>query len=52
LIILETEEAKKAALINALIKGEQSKRIKNFNTRAHVAQVHQNNTKHTKVCSK
>ena len=38
--ILESDEEKKAALIKALIKGEKSKRIKNFDPKTHLAQLH------------
>ena len=38
--ILESEEEKKAALIKALIKGERSNRIENFDGKAHLAQLH------------
>jgi antitoxin ParD1/3/4 len=38
--MLESEEERKAALIKALIKGEKSKRIENFDPKAHLAQLH------------
>jgi antitoxin ParD1/3/4 len=38
--ILESEEEKKSALIKALVKGEKSKRIENFDAKAHLAQLH------------
>ena len=38
--ILESEEEKKSALIKALTKGEKSKRIENFDAKAHLAQLH------------
>ena len=38
--MLETEEEKKSALINALIKGEKSKRVENFDAKAHLALLH------------
>ncbi len=38
--ILETEEEKKSALIKALIKGEKSKRVENFDSKVHLAQLH------------
>ena len=38
--ILETEEEKKTALIKALIKGEKSKRVENFDAKAHLAELH------------
>ena len=38
--ILESEEEKKEALIKALIKGEKSKRVKNFDPKIHLAQLH------------
>jgi len=38
--ILESEEEKKAALIKALIKGEKSNRVENFDPKTHLAQLH------------
>ena len=38
--ILESEEEKKAALIKALIKGEKSKRVENFDPKTQLAQLH------------
>ena len=38
--ILESEEEKKAALIKALIKGEKSKRVQNFNPKTYLALLH------------
>lgn len=38
--ILEFEEEKKSALIKALIKGEKSKRVENFDPKAHLTQLH------------
>lgn len=38
--ILESEEEKKSALIKALTKGEKSKRIDNFDAKAHLSQLH------------
>lgn len=38
--ILESEEEKKEALIKALIKGEKSKRVKNFDPKVHLTQLH------------
>ena len=38
--ILESEEEKKSALIKALTKGENSKRIENFDAKAHLVQLH------------
>ncbi|MFS8082137.1 MAG: type II toxin-antitoxin system ParD family antitoxin [Ginsengibacter sp.] len=38
--ILESEEEKKAALIKALIKGEKSNRVNNFDSKSHLAQLH------------
>lgn len=38
--ILESEEEKKSALLKALVKGEKSKRVENFDAKAHVAQLH------------
>jgi len=38
--ILETEEEKKSALIKALINGENSKRVENFDGTAHLAELH------------
>ncbi len=37
--ILESEEEKKSALIKALTKGEKSKRIDNFDAKAHLSQL-------------
>jgi len=39
--MLETEEEKKTALIKALIKVEKSKRIVNFDPKAHLAKLHE-----------
>lgn len=38
--ILESEEEKKAALIKALVKGEKSNRVENFNPKIHLDQLH------------
>ncbi len=38
--ILESEEEKKSALIKALIKGEKSKRVENFDPKVQLAQLH------------
>ena len=38
--ILESGEEKKTALIKALIKGKKSKRIENFDPKAHLAKLH------------
>ena len=38
--ILESDEEKKAALIKALIKGEKSKRVENFDPKTHLALLH------------
>ena len=38
--ILESEEEKKSALTKALTKGEKSKRIENFDAKAHLVQLH------------
>ena len=38
--MLETEEQKKTALIKALIQGEQSKRVENFDPKSHLARLH------------
>ena len=38
--ILESEEEKTSALIKALTKGEKSKRVENFDPKAHLAQLH------------
>lgn len=38
--MLETEEQKKKALIRALIKGEKSGRIENFDPVVHLAKLH------------
>ena len=39
--LLETEEEKKKNLVNALKKGEKSKRIENFDSKKHLAALHQ-----------
>lgn len=38
--MLEVEERKKEALISALIQGEKSRRVTNFDPKAHVEQLH------------
>lgn len=39
--MLESEEEKKSALLKALIHGEKSKRIENFDPKAHLAKLHE-----------
>ncbi|MEJ7611047.1 MAG: type II toxin-antitoxin system ParD family antitoxin [Ferruginibacter sp.] len=46
--ILETEEEKKTALIKTLMKGEKSKRVENFDAKAHLAKLHKNIYEETK----
>ena len=38
--LLQSEEEKKSILLKALIKGEKSKRIENFDPKAHLAKLH------------
>jgi antitoxin ParD1/3/4 len=38
--LLQSEEEKKAILLKALIKGEKSKRVENFDPKAHLAKLH------------
>jgi antitoxin ParD1/3/4 len=38
--MLQSEEEKKSALLKALIHGEKSKRIENFDPKAHLAKLH------------
>ena len=38
--MLESEEEKKSVLLRALIRGEKSKRIEDFDPKAHVAALH------------
>lgn len=38
--MLESEEEKKSAIIKALTKGEKSKRVENFDPKAHLAKLH------------
>jgi antitoxin ParD1/3/4 len=38
--LLETEEQKKSALLKALIKGEKSKQVENFDAAAHLKKLH------------
>jgi antitoxin ParD1/3/4 len=38
--MLESEEQKKSALISALIQGEKSKRVENFDPKVHLAKLH------------
>ena len=38
--ILQSEEEKKSALLKALITGEKSRRIENFDPKAHLAKLH------------
>lgn len=38
--MLESEEEKKSVLLKALIHGEKSKRVENFNPKTHLAKLH------------
>ena len=38
--MLQSEEEKKSALLKALVHGEKSKRIGNFDPKAHLAKLH------------
>ena len=38
--MLESEEEKKTALIKALIQGEKSKKVENFDPKVHLAKLH------------
>jgi antitoxin ParD1/3/4 len=38
--MLEVEEQKKEALIAALVQGEKSKRVENFDPKAHLEKLH------------
>jgi len=38
--MLESEQEKKSALLKALLKGEKSKRIENFDAKTHLAKLH------------
>ena len=38
--MLESEEEKKSVLLKALVQGEKSKRIENFDPKAHLAKLH------------
>lgn len=38
--MLESEEAKKKALLNALTRGEKSKKIEKIDAKAHLAKLH------------
>lgn len=38
--LLEAEEENKQLLINALVKGEKSKRVENFDSKKHLASLH------------
>ncbi len=38
--ILQSEEEKKSALLKALITGEKSRRIENFDPKVHLAKLH------------
>ena len=38
--MLESEEEKKSALLKALSRGEKSKRVENFDPKAHLAKLH------------
>ena len=40
LSILESEEERKSALIKALVRGEKSKRVENFDPKVHLANLH------------
>ncbi len=39
--MLESEEQKKSAVIKALVQGEKSKRVENFDPKAHLAKLHE-----------
>lgn len=39
--MLESEEEKKTALLKALMDGEQSKRVENFDPAAHLSKLHE-----------
>jgi antitoxin ParD1/3/4 len=38
--MLESEEERKSVLLKALVRGERSKRIENFDPKAHLAKLH------------
>ncbi len=38
--MLEVEELKKSALIKALVQGEKSKKLENFDSKAHLEKLH------------
>lgn len=38
--MLEVEEVKKSALIKALVQGEKSKKLENFDSKAHLEKLH------------
>jgi antitoxin ParD1/3/4 len=38
--LLQTEEEKKSILLKSLIRGEKSKRVENFDPKAHLAKLH------------
>jgi len=38
--MLESEEEKKSVLLKALIQGEKSKKVKNFDPKAHLTKLH------------
>lgn len=38
--MLEAEEQKKEALITALVRGEKSKKVENFNSKEHLEKLH------------
>ena len=38
--LLQSEEEKKSILLNALIQGEKSKRIEDFDAKVHLAKLH------------
>ncbi|MBC7867846.1 MAG: type II toxin-antitoxin system ParD family antitoxin [Gloeobacteraceae cyanobacterium ES-bin-316] len=45
--MLESEEEKKSVLLSALIRGEKSKRIENFDSKTHLAELYKNNYEET-----
>ncbi|MFZ6023505.1 MAG: type II toxin-antitoxin system ParD family antitoxin [Bacteroidota bacterium] len=38
--MLESEEKKKSALLKALIRGEKTKRVENFDPKSHLTKLH------------
>jgi antitoxin ParD1/3/4 len=38
--MLESEEEKKSVLLKALVKGEKSKKVDNFDPKSHLAKLH------------